>query len=107
MRAYLRDIFAEAVDQDFLMKDPARKVEVPTQLRETGTTTLTWDQLRDALMELPIRDRILLELDMTLKTMETVYKGKSRLGERQKESHGDPYSKEPRRRLRALAYELP
>jgi integrase len=100
MRAYLRDIFAEAVDQDFLSKDPARKVKVPTQLRETDTTTLTWDQLRLALMELDLRDRILLELDMTnalrpsellafrwkcfdyeastLKIMETVYKGKIR-----------------------------
>jgi integrase len=65
MRAYLRDIFAEAVDQDFLTKDPARKVKVPTQLRETDTTTLTWDQLGLALAELTLRDRILLELDMT------------------------------------------
>jgi integrase len=100
MRAYLRDIFAEAVDQDFLSKDPARKVKVPTQLRETDTTTLTWNQLRLALMELDLRDRILLELGMTnalrpsellafrwkcfdyevstLKIMETVYKGKIR-----------------------------
>jgi site-specific recombinase XerC len=65
MRAYLRDIFAEAVDQDFLAKDPARKVKVPTQLRETDTTTLTWDQLGLALSKLNLRDRILLELDMT------------------------------------------
>ena len=65
MRAYLRDIFAEAVDQDFLTKDPARKVKVPTQLRETDTTSLTWDQLRSALDALTPRDRILLELDMT------------------------------------------
>ncbi len=65
MRAYLRDIFAEAVDQDFLVKDPARKVKVPTQLRPTDTTTLTWDQLRLALSKLNLRDRILLELDMT------------------------------------------
>ncbi len=100
MRAYLRDIFAEAVDQDFLSKDPARKVKVPTQLRDTDTTTLTWDQLRRAHLELDPRDRILLELDMTnalrpsellgfrwkcfdyeassLKIMETVYKGKIR-----------------------------
>ena len=100
MRAYLRDIFAEAVDQDFLTKDPARKVKVPTQLRETDTTTLTWDQLGLALTELTLRDRILLELDMTnalrpsellafrwkcldydactLKIIETVYKGKIR-----------------------------
>jgi integrase len=65
MRAYLRDIFAEAADQDFLPKDPARKVKVPTQLRETDKTTLTWDQLRRALSELDVRDRLLLELDMT------------------------------------------
>jgi integrase len=100
MRAYLRDIFAEAVDQDFLAKDPARKVKVPAQLRDTDTTTLTWEQLRKALMELALRDRVLLELDMTnalrpsellafrwkcfdyeaatLKIIETVYKGKIR-----------------------------
>ena len=65
MRAYLRDIFAEAVDQDSLVKDPARKIKVPAQLRPTDTTTLTWDQLRLALSKLTLRDRILLELDMT------------------------------------------
>jgi hypothetical protein len=100
MRAYLRDIFAEAVDQDFLAKDPARKVKVPSQLRDTDTTTLTWDQLRRALAELNLKDRILLELDMTnalrpselfalkwrcfdqsassMSVNETVYKGKIR-----------------------------
>ena len=65
MRAYLRDIFAEAVDQDFLTKDPGRKVGVPTQLRPTDKTTLTWDQLRDVLAKVDLRDRVLLELDMT------------------------------------------
>ena len=65
MRAYLRDIFAEAVDQDFLAKDPARKIKTPTQLRATDKTTLTWNQLRDVLAKLDLRDRILLELDMT------------------------------------------
>ena len=65
MRAYLRDIFAEAADQDFLAKDPARKVKVPSQLRDTDKTILTWDQLRMALSELSVRDRLLLELDMT------------------------------------------
>lgn len=100
MRAYLRDIFAEAVDQDFLVKDPARKVKVPAQLRPTDTTTLTWDQLRLALSKLKLRDRLILELDMTnalrpselfafrwkrfdypattLTIAETVYKGKIR-----------------------------
>ena len=100
MRAYIKDIFAEAVDQDFLVKDPARKLKVPAQLRATDTTTLTWDQLRLALSKLSLRDRILLELDMTnalrpselfafrwkrfdyrastLTVAETVYKGKIR-----------------------------
>ena len=40
-------------------------MKVPAQLRETDTTSLTWDQLRSALDELSPRDRILLELDMT------------------------------------------
>ena len=100
MRAYIRDIFTEAVDQDFLVKDPARKLKVPAQLRTTDTTTLTWGQLKLALSKLDLRDRILLELDMTnalrpselfafrwkrfvykaltLTIAETVYKGKIR-----------------------------
>ena len=100
IRAYLRDIFAEGVDQDFLVKDPARKVTVPTQLRDTDRTTLTWPQLRSALSKLELRGRILLELDMTnalrpgelfalrwqcfshaectMRLAETVYKGKIR-----------------------------
>lgn len=100
MRAYLRDIFAEAVDQNFLVKDPSRQVAVPAQLRESDRTTLSWGQLRTALRRLPFRDRVLMELDMSnalrpgelfalrwkcfdpkAKTMalkETVYKGKIR-----------------------------
>lgn len=100
MRAYLCDMFAEAVDQDFLFKDPSARVKVPKQLREKDTTTLTWDQLRMALEVLDAGDRILLEIDMTdalrpselfalrwkcfepstsrLVILETVYKGKIR-----------------------------
>lgn len=65
MRAYLRDIFEEAVDQDFLLKDPAARLRVPTQLRETDKTTLTWEQLRAALESVAAEERILLELEMT------------------------------------------
>ena len=101
IRAYLRDIFAEGVDQDFLVKDAARKVTVSTQLRDTDRSTLTWPQLGSALSKLELRDRILLELDMTnalrpgelfalrwqcfnhaectMRLAETVYKGKIRL----------------------------
>jgi integrase len=100
MRAYLRDIFLEAVEQDFLVKDPARKVAVPGQLRESDKTTLTWDQLRSALARLEFRDRVLMTLEMTnalrpeelfalrwscfdhsestIELKETVYKGKLR-----------------------------
>lgn len=61
IRAYVRDIFAEVVDQDFLPKDPARKVEVPKQLADTDTTVLNWDQLRSVLAELSLKDRLILE----------------------------------------------
>ncbi len=100
IRAYMKAIFAEAVDQDFLPKDPARTVKTPANLRETDKTVLTWEQLRAALSRLALRDRILLKLDMTnalrpselfalrwkchrvsaisLTLVETIYKGKIR-----------------------------
>jgi integrase len=99
-RAYIRSIFAEAVDQDFLLKDPARKLKTPVNLRDTDKTVLTWNQLRSALAALELRNRILLKLDMTnalrpgelfafrwssldeehnkLNIRETIYKGKIR-----------------------------
>ncbi len=103
IRSYMRAIFAEAVDQDFLSRDPARMVKVPANLREVDKTTLTWDQLRAALAklgDLSLRDWILMKLDMsnalrpselfplrwrcfdedkqTLDIQETIYKGKIR-----------------------------
>lgn len=36
IRAYMRDIFAEAVEQDFLIKDPARKISVPIAAARNG-----------------------------------------------------------------------
>jgi integrase len=110
IRAYIRDIFSEVVDQDFLSKDPARKIKVPAQLRETDTTTLSWEQLRLALSKLHLRDRIILELDMTnalrpgelfalrwkcfnhaestMRLIETVYKGQIRPWGKTKKSLG-------------------
>ena len=100
MCAYLRDIFEEAVEQDFIYKNPAKRVKVPKVLRAKDETVLTWDQLRMALELLDERDRVLVELDMTdalrpselfalrwkcfqpemsrLVILETVYKGKIR-----------------------------
>lgn len=65
IRAYMKAIFSEAVDQDFLPKDPARKVKTPSNLRETDKTALTWEQLAAALGRLDLGDQILLRLDMT------------------------------------------
>ncbi len=110
IKAYMKDIFAEAVEQDFLTKDPARKISPPAHLRETDKTTLTWEQLRNALAALALRDRILLELDMSnalrpselfalrwssfkyeesrMKVAETVYKGAIRPWGKNKRSLG-------------------
>jgi integrase len=100
VRAYLQAIFAEAVDQDFIGKDPARTIKVPAHLKETDKTVLNWDQLRAVLSKLGRCDRIVLELEMTnalrpselfglkwkcfdpatssIKIEETTYKGKIR-----------------------------
>ena len=54
IRAYIKAIFAEAVDQDFLPKDPARTLKTPANLRdgqdgaELGTTRSGLGQARPA-----------------------------------------------------------
>jgi integrase len=103
VRSYMRAIFAEAVDQNFIPRDPARRVKPPANLREVDKTTLSWDQLRAALEKLgdiSLRDWILMKLDMSnalrpselfplrwrcfhedsciLDIQETIYKGKIR-----------------------------
>jgi integrase len=68
IRSYVRAIFNEAVEQDYLVKDPARSLKVPAKLRPVDKTTLTWDQLRaalDRLLEESLRDWILILLDMS------------------------------------------
>jgi integrase len=65
IKAYMQAIFAEAVDQDFLAKDPARNVKAPDNLADTDKTTLSWQQLRAALSKLSLKERLILELDMT------------------------------------------
>jgi integrase len=61
----LKAIFEEALEQEFVEKNPARKLIVPKELRAVDKTVLTWDQLRLVLASVPLRDRILLTLDMT------------------------------------------
>src|SRR5438874_6906182 len=64
-RFYLKAIFEEAVEQEFVEKNPARKLILPTELRPVDKTTLTWDQLRLVLGTVSLRDRVLLTLEMT------------------------------------------
>ena len=45
-RSYLMSIFDEAIDQEFLAKDPSRKVTIPRNLRQKDKSVLTWEQLR-------------------------------------------------------------
>ena len=64
-RSYLMSIFDEAVDQEFLVKDPSRKITIPRNLRQKDKAVLTWDQLRLVLANLTKRHRVLLTLEMT------------------------------------------
>jgi len=64
-RSYLKSIFDEAIEQEFLVKDPTRKVKIPKNLRPKDKRILTWEQLRAVLEKATRRDRLLLMLDMT------------------------------------------
>jgi integrase len=64
-RSYLKSIFDETIEQEFLVKDPARKLKVPKNLRPKDKTVLTWEQLWLALQKSSRRDRLLLMMDMT------------------------------------------
>src|SRR6202789_674277 len=64
-RSYLKSIFDEAIEQEFLVKDPTRKLKSPKNLRPKDKQILTWEQLRAVLAKATRRDRILLMLDMT------------------------------------------
>lgn len=64
-RSYLKSIFIEAIEQDFLQKAPSQKVTGPLNLRKKDKTVLTWDQLRLVLSTLTHRDRVLLTLETT------------------------------------------
>jgi integrase len=64
-RSYLRSIFDEAIEQEFLTKDPTRKLRIPKNLRPKDKQVLNWDQLWLILASTCRRDRLLLMLDMT------------------------------------------
>jgi integrase len=108
-RSYMKSIFAEAVEQDFLVRDPTRGVTIPRNLRKKDKTTLTWHQLRALIAGVTTRDRMLLTVEMTdalrpselfalrwrafngrrLTISETVYRGKIRPFGKTEKSLGD------------------
>ena len=107
----MKSIFAEAVEQDFLLKDPTRGIKIPRNLREKDKTTPTWHQLRAVLASVTTRDRMLLTLEMTdalrpselfalpwrsfdgskLTISETTYRGKIRPFGKTEKSLGDVF----------------
>ena len=64
-RSYLKSIFDEAIEQEFLVKDPTRKLKIPKNLRPKDKQILTWEQMRAILAKAARRDRLVLMLDMT------------------------------------------
>jgi integrase len=64
-RSYLKSIFDEAIEQEFLVKDPTRKLKTPKNLRPKNKGILSWDEMWLILSETGRRDRLLLMLDMT------------------------------------------
>jgi len=64
-RSYLKSIFDEAIEQEYLTKDPSRKLRIPKNLRPKDKQVLNWEQLWLILANAGRRDRLLLMLDMT------------------------------------------
>jgi integrase len=64
-RSYLKSIFDEIIEQEFLVKDPTRTLKIPKNLRPKDKQILTWEQMRAILAKAARRDRLVLMLDMT------------------------------------------
>jgi integrase len=64
-RSYLKSIFDEAIEQEFLVVDPTRKLKIPKNLRPKDKRILSWEQMWSILAKTTRKDRLLLMLDMT------------------------------------------
>ena len=64
-RSYLKSIFDEAIEQEFLVRDPSRKLKIPKNLRPKDKRIVTWNQLKAVLTKATRRDRLIILLDMT------------------------------------------
>jgi hypothetical protein len=45
----MKSILDEAIDQEFLLRDPTRKLKIPKNLRPKDKRVLSWEQLRSML----------------------------------------------------------
>ena len=59
---YLRNIFEEAVDLDYVEKNPARKLKAPACTREKDTSTVSFDDVAALENALTGRDQIIFRL---------------------------------------------
>jgi integrase len=64
-RSYLKSIFDEAIEQEFLVWDPTRKLNIPKNLRPKDKRVLNWEEMWSILAKTARRDRLLFMLDMT------------------------------------------
>src|SRR5260370_3943917 len=64
-RSYLKSIFDEVIEQEFLVRDPTRTLKIPKNLRPKDKQILTWEQMRAILATAARRGRLILMLDMT------------------------------------------
>jgi hypothetical protein len=64
-RSYLMSIFDEAIEQEFALKDPSRKLKVPESLRPKDNKFSLGNRSGEALRHWGRRDRLIVTLDLT------------------------------------------
>jgi integrase len=66
IRVYLNSILDEAVELEFLLKNPARKLAVPRSGKKTVSQPLTPEQIPHVLFHLGDRDRLIVRMFLVL-----------------------------------------
>jgi integrase len=61
LRTFIKSICEEAVEQDYLVKDPSRKLFRP-HTRKPDETILEWSEYQTVLTKLPARDRLVVKV---------------------------------------------
>jgi integrase len=60
VRSFLRSVFSEAVEQDFILKDPAKKIKRPIT-RKPDATVFPWTTMQTILAALPEKWRLFVK----------------------------------------------